>query len=150
MTPFYHGHIPETSGIYRITCIPTSKFYIGSAVNLYHRRVCHFNDLQHGTHRNSRLQRAWNKYGPDAFTFEVLELILIPFLLEREQYWFDKLQPFGDKGFNLDRIAGSRIGSEVSPATRAKLRAANLGRKDSEETISKRANAIRGRSQSPE
>ncbi len=94
MTPFYHGHIPETSGIYRITCIPTSKFYIGSAVNLYHRRVCHFNDLQHGTHRNSRLQRAWNKYGPDAFTFEVLELILIPFLLEREQYWFDKLQPF--------------------------------------------------------
>lgn len=141
---------PATSGIYQITCTVTGKFYIGSAVNLYHRRVCHFNDLQHGKHRNSKLQRAWNKYGPDAFTFEVLELVLTPFLLEREQCWLDKLKPFKDKGFNIHPTAGSRIGAEVSPATRAKLRDANLGRKDSEETIRKRVNAMKGRSQSQE
>jgi len=55
------------------------------------------------------LQAAWNKYGPDVFTFEVLEYVLPMSLTAREQYWFEKLKPFDKKGFNLDRVAGSSL-----------------------------------------
>jgi hypothetical protein len=38
------------------------------------------------------LQNAWNKYGEDNFYFSVLELVPDKDkLIEREQYWIDKL-----------------------------------------------------------
>ncbi len=128
MTPLYHDRIPTTSGIYRITCTVTGKFYIGSAINLRKRRRDHFFYLERNEHHNPKLQAAWNKYGPDAFTFEVLELVLPISLTAREQYWFNKLNPFGKRGFNLDRVAGSSLGRVVSQASREKSRATQLGR----------------------
>ncbi len=117
--------IPATSGIYRIVNTINGKLYIGSAVNLRDRKRCHFKELRHNTHRNSKLQHAWNKYGSDNFTFEIIELVLIPELLTaREQYWIDKLKPF----FNIARIAGSQLGVKRSPETRAKLSASRLGK----------------------
>src|SRR6266700_6394202 len=111
--------IPATPGIYRITCIVTKKIYIGSAINLRARWQNHCAYLRQNKHHNPKLQNAWNKYGPDAFVFEVLEIVLIPDLLTaREQYWFSKLKPFGNKGFNLAPIAGSSLGRVVSEATR--------------------------------
>src|SRR5216683_1998974 len=123
-----HSTIPATSGIYRITCAVTGKIYIGSAINLYRRRYTHFGYLQRNQHHNPKLQAAWNKYGSDTFTFEVLELVLPISLTAREQYWFKKLDPFGKKGFNLDRVAGSRFGRVVSQASREKSRITQLGR----------------------
>src|SRR5258706_717986 len=121
--------IPATSGIYRIVCSVTGKFYIGSAVNLQNRWSVHQHFLKKGTHTNSKLQRAWNKYGPESFIFEVIELVLVPELLTaREQYWFDKLKPFGNKGFNLDRVAGSRLGAKMLPHVKEALRNAHLGK----------------------
>ncbi len=108
---------PETPGIYRITCIVTGKFYIGSAVNLRKRQKDHRHLLNQGTHRNPKLQNAWRKYGKDAFSFDILELVLTPELLTaREQYWFNKLKPFDKNGYNIDRVAGSRYGSKQSKA----------------------------------
>ena len=66
--------IPPTSGIYMITCTTNKKIYIGSTCNLYNRRRDHFSALRQKRHGNPYLQRAWNKYGEQAFTFEVLEL----------------------------------------------------------------------------
>ena len=174
MTALYHERMPNTPGIYRITCAPTGKIYIGSAVNLRWRRKTHFRTLQRNEHRNPKLQNAWNKYGPDNFTFEVLELVLLPEMLTaREQYWFEKLKPFGSKGFNLDRVAGSSLGRVVSQASREKSRATQLGRpstrigwkptpeqlerarishrgnKQSEEHIRKRVAARRGQKRTP-
>jgi len=123
-----HSTIPATSGIYRITCAVTRKIYIGSAMNLRKRWKDHSFYLQRNEHHNPKLQAAWNKYGPDAFTFEVWELVLPISLTAREQYWFKKLDPFGKKGFNLDRVAGSRFGRVVSQASREKSRATQLGR----------------------
>ncbi len=128
MSPLYHEGIPNTSGIYRITCTITGKIYVGSALNLRKRRKDHFGTLERNEHRNPKLQAAWNKYGSDAFTFEVLEYVLPISLTAREQYWFQKLQPFGKKGFNLDRVAGSSLGRVVSQASREKSRATQLGR----------------------
>src|SRR6266581_8950197 len=119
---------PTTSGIYRITCIVTGKFYIGSAINLCKRKNIHLHALRRNTHENPKLQNAWNKYGEPTFTFEVLEMVLPMSLTAREQYWFEKLKPFDKKGFNLDRGAGSSLGRVVSQASREKSRATQLGR----------------------
>src|SRR5689334_12150640 len=123
MTPLYHSiqPPPETSGIYRITCTVTGKFYIGSALNLYSRWANHFSSLRRNVHGNPKLQNAFNKYGEDAFAFDILELVLIPEMLTaREQHWFEKLNPFGENGFNIDRIAGSALGRKLSAEHREK------------------------------
>ncbi len=124
-----HSTIPATSGIYRITCAVTGKIYIGSAVNLRRRWIDHRKHLRNNTHDNEKLQRAWNKYGGDAFTFEIIEFVLIPELLTtREQYWLDKVKPFGNKGLNMAKIAGSSLGIKRSPETREKLSALKRGK----------------------
>lgn len=111
--------IPQTSGIYRIVCTATKKVYIGSAVNLRQRKVDHFKTLRGNRHANARLQRAWNKYGGDAFEFEIIEFVLAPFLLEREQYWLDKTRSYDDRrGFNIALVAGSHYGLKRSDAAR--------------------------------
>ena len=120
--------IPETSGIYRITCIATGKIYIGSAINLWKRWKVHRRELNRGRHHNPILQNAWNKYGKESFVFEVLELVLPISLTAREQYWLDTVKPFSRKGFNVDRVAGSPLGRKHTPETRAKLREINLGK----------------------
>lgn len=129
MQPYYTPNIPIVSGIYCITCTITRKIYVGSARNLRKRCAEHFNTLHRNEHHNPKMQAAFNKYGPDAFLFEVLELVLLPELLTaREQYWFEKLKPFGNKGFNLDRVAGSSLGRVLSQITRDKIGAANSGK----------------------
>lgn len=61
------------SGIYRITCMPTGEFYLGSAGSIERRWWEHRNQLRKGVHHTQRLQLAWTTHGEDAFVFEVLE-----------------------------------------------------------------------------
>lgn len=153
------SNIPKSSGIYRITCTATGKIYIGSSINLHKRWLEHCGGLRRGDHGNQKLQRAWDKYGAQSFIFEVLELVLIPeFLTAREQYWIDKLKPFGDNGFNMAPTAGSTLGRKFSPETKKKIADAQRGKKESPETRAK-LSAMRkgqpmpwlvGRKQSPE
>ncbi len=62
-----------------------------------------------GVLRNKRLQEDWNTYGPDQFTFEVLDYLESEAdslqqqrddLTELEALWLEKLQPYGGKGYN--------------------------------------------------
>src|SRR5258708_1253606 len=133
--------IPATLGIYKVTCIGNGRFYIGSAVNLQQRKRQHFSDLRLNKHGNRHVQRAWNKYGEQAFTFEVLEQVLPISLLAREQYWLNKLKPFGRKGFNIAREAGSNLGWKHTPEARAKMK----GREFSPEHIAKLSEAKLGK-----
>lgn len=148
------NHIPATPGIYRITCIANNRIYVGSTANLHKRQLDHFSYLRRNKHQNPYLQRAWNKYGEQAFTFEVLELVLVPeMLITREQYWFDKLKPFGNKGFNIAREAGHRVrlGRPHTPEARAKIGLVhignkyNLGKVRSPETLEKLRQSHRGK-----
>lgn len=139
--------IPRTSGIYQITCIPTGKIYIGSAINLQYRQRKHWEKLRRGGHENTYLQHAWDKYGESAFTFTVIELILSSFLLEREQYWIDKTRCCTRKrGFNISIKAGAPMfGRKHSPEALEKIRKASSGRIQSEETRQKKSTALKGR-----
>lgn len=61
--------------IYRITNMLTDDYYIGSAESFERRRWQHQYALKRNEHKNPRMQAAWNKYGPDAFVFEVIEVV---------------------------------------------------------------------------
>lgn len=152
--------LPRTSGIYRITCTANNKIYIGSTSNLYKRQHDHFADMKRGAHGNRHLQAAWNKYGGDTFTFEVLEYVMPWSRIDREQYWLDLLKPYNNAiGFNVAirargdklsaehraNISQSNMGHPVSVEARAKMSASKKGKPVLLETCEKAWAAITGR-----
>ena len=140
--------IPKTSGIYKITCTANGKIYIGSSNNCEHRWMYHRRDLRGGRHHSIYLQRAWNKYGEKSFMFEVIELVMPWSLLDREQYWLDKLKP----EFNVSSLAqcpSSWKGRKHTPETRAKISAANMGHMVSIESRAKISKARKGTKRDP-
>ena len=58
--------------IYKIENIKNNKKYIGLTNNIARRRARHFTDLKCNRHDNSFLQKEYNIYGKDAFTFEII------------------------------------------------------------------------------
>lgn len=132
-------------GIYLITNTVNGKVYVGSSVDLDKRWYMHQNRLTAGAHRNSHLQRAWQKYGASAFTFSVLELTERECLIEREQFWIDKLCASDEVSYNICRTAANtRLGVKVSEETRQRMSAATTGQRHSEETRERIAAAKRG------
>lgn len=108
-------------GIYAITNTLNGKQYVGSAVYFGRRWSIHRQHLTANRHHSAKLQRAWNKYGADAFTFTVLEQVEERSqLLAREQFWMDELAPW----YNIYRTAGSPLGSKHTPEERARISAA--------------------------
>lgn len=97
----------KESGIYLITCRSTSKRYIGSSKDVWYRWRSHKKDLKRQCHKNRYLQRAWNKYGADAFDCVIIENVPDESqLLLREQHWLDLLKP----EYNLAPKADKPIG----------------------------------------
>lgn len=61
-----------TCGIYRITHIASGKYYLGSSLNTEKRLGEHLRLLRNSEHSNHHLQHAFDKYGAEAFCFEVI------------------------------------------------------------------------------
>ena len=77
-------------GTYEIRNKLDGMAYGGSSGNIERRRGDHRRALCRGKHHCIRFQRAWNKYGKDAFEFIVLEVIEDAVLrLAAEQIWLD-------------------------------------------------------------
>lgn len=99
-------------------------------------------DLKRGDHHSRPLQRAWGKYGPENFVFEIIESISDRgLLISREQAAFDALRP----EYNACKVAGSTVGVVCSDETRAKLSRAHKGRSFSEETRKRISQAQKSR-----
>lgn len=118
--------MPATSGIYKILCRVSGKFYIGSSCDTHKRRLEHWSSLRRGAHHASRLQRAWTKYGEAAFEFEVIERVPVERLIEAEQRWLDTSRSYDrDFGYNSATCAeASARGRKHSEASKEKNRAA--------------------------
>lgn len=126
-------------GIYAIRHVRSGKLYIGSAVDFWARWKGHRLDLCKRKHHSRHLQHAWDKYGADAFVWEILEAVdwdidLIP----TEQRYLDDLQPWRRKvGYNVCSIAGSVLGIKHTPEQRASKSARQKGHAVSDETRAK-------------
>lgn len=84
--------LPKVSGVYLLTCNANGKQYVGSSVDIKMRVGTHFyRDFKKFPWRE--FYQDIGKYGFDGFSMEVLELCDRNDMLEREQYYYDKLQP---------------------------------------------------------
>lgn len=109
-------------GIYKIES-RDGKVYVGSAVSISARWASHRKDLNKQRHHSKHLQRSWNKYGADHFTFSVIEFVDDKSkLLHYEQIWlnilFDSLDIHDI--YNENRVAGSSLGRKLTPEQRQK------------------------------
>lgn len=96
-------------GIYRVLNRANGKALVGSSVNLPAILRRHRFQLEAAMHQNRTLQADWQAYGPEAFEFEVLD-VLEPAdrsdynpaddLQALEELWLDKLSPFENNGYN--------------------------------------------------
>lgn len=134
------------SGIYEVRNTVNGKAYVGSATTFRKRFNLHRRLLDRGEHHARPLQRAWKKYGPGAFVFEVLERVAdLSILIEREQHWLDR-RLAAKTAYNMAKVAGSRLGMTSSPVTRARISAAKKGKPLSAEARAKLSAAALARS----
>jgi len=81
----------QSTGIYKIENLENKKYYIGSTSESFCKRFSyHIGALRRGTHKNTYLQNAFNKYKEDGFQFIILERCSPEKCLEREQIYLDK------------------------------------------------------------
>jgi len=83
-----------TPGCYKITNRINGKFYVGSSSDIHERWKGHINNLNHPNpkkHHNKYLQAAWNKYGEDAFDFEILAICPEHMARDVEQGYLDEI-----------------------------------------------------------
>ena len=132
--------------IYIIENLINGKAYIGQTKNKTKRRVDHFSLLRHNKHHNDYLQRAWNKYGEEAFEFNLLDSSESPEEIDRIEVlliaWYKEL----DLCYNHE--SGGHVLIEHSPETIEKLRQATLKQFENgmpEETKQKIGEASSGR-----
>jgi len=97
------------AGVYQIKNTKNLKILIESTSNLKTINGKQFS-LEMGTHQNKQLQEELIEFGAEAFVFEVLEILETPeegyfdakdSLKKLREKWLDKLQPYGERGYNL-------------------------------------------------
>ncbi len=97
------------AGVYQIKNRMNQKILVGSTRNLKTLNGLRFMLETNGYTTNKELQEEWNRFGKEAFTFSVLEKLKKkddPFFIEKEalmeleEKWLEKLQPFGERGYN--------------------------------------------------
>lgn len=74
------------------------------------------------------IYKALLKYGYGEFRLEILEYCNFQVLLQREQFYMDKLNP----DYNIFKFAGSSLGYRYSEASRAKMSMSQIGKKAGE------------------
>jgi hypothetical protein len=102
-------------GVYKIYHVAKADvFYIGSASGTMGKKACqlgfynrfrqHLHHLEHNKHASKYLQNVVNKYGIEGLRFEIIEVVDSTdrtYILEREQYYLDLLNP----GYNSSTLA---------------------------------------------
>ena len=96
------------AGVFQIRNTKNQKVLVLSTANLKTINGRRF-ELQSGGFTNRDLQKEWQEFGEESFVFEVLEVLkgkddpardLKLMLAELEETWLNKLEPYGDRGYN--------------------------------------------------
>lgn len=111
MPTLFKNTAENKPGIYRIVCLPTGQFYLGSAKSVRHRWHVHNHHLRNNTSPHWRLQQAWNRYGAEKFAFEVIAYTEEPVRVALEQQYLDETRCWDRQvGFNVNKVAGKTAG----------------------------------------
>lgn len=103
------------AGIFQVKNTVNGKVLLGSSTNLHGPLNKHRFMLKIRNHDNKQLQKDWDQLGPDAFVFEILEVVqekdTPTFSVEDEltlleEIWQERFEPWGDRGYNTK---GARI-----------------------------------------
>lgn len=119
----------KISGIYCIENTINHKKYIGKSNNIYKRWYEERRGLEKEYFHNIHLQRAWNKYGEDAFEFYIIEQCEESILAEREQFWISNFNTYYD-GYNQTLGGEGSLGAVCSDIKRQKIKDAHIGEKN--------------------
>lgn len=102
---------PKPMGIFQIRNLTNEKVFIGKSENLDGILNRHEFALKANGHQNKQLQADYNELGAENFVFEILEELEqregldtkkeLEFL---EDLWLEKLEPYGEKGYNEPKI----------------------------------------------
>lgn len=129
-----------TCGIYCITNNINGKKYIGQSIMIDVRLNEHKRNLKNNKHSNIHLQNAWNKYGGNAFEFNIIKCCKERYLNRFEKMYIRIHNTFKN-GYNRHIGGGSCSGENAlfygrhhSEESKKKISEANKGACRSEET----------------
>ena len=129
------------SGVYMIYSNIDKKLnYIGSSININQRIRNHYLEIINLRHNNKKMQNYFIKNGLDNFKYDILEVVDIENLIEREQYYIDKFNPY----FNVLKKAYSNLGYKHTEETKLLISKINTGRKMSYDQIQRGVIARKG------
>lgn len=107
---YLQTHTPM--GVYQIRNLTNNKVFVRAALNLPGILTSNKMQLNSGNHPNKQLQAEWNEFGSASFAFEVLDELTatqgagydyradLAFL---EALWLEKLEPYGERGYNAKK-----------------------------------------------
>ncbi len=114
------NNFKNIKGIYLWYNNINNKFYIGSSINLYNRLYTYFS-LKILSNNNMLIYKALLKYGYENFSLMIIEIISNNKninILEREQYYFNLLNPT----YNILKNSHNSTGFKHSPETIEKMK----------------------------
>ena len=136
------------TGIYLITNMVNGKIYVGQAMDIEDRWANHRAGLNGGYHVNKHLQRAWDKYGADSFSFTVLTECAEEQLNTMEEYFIFCLDSYDSRvGYNKNYGGG---GGRPTEETKKKIGEFHKGKTLSAETKRKLSEFHKGKTLSAE
>jgi len=130
------------SGVHKIICLTTDKFYIGGTRDLRARWKEHRSTLRKNRHSSPKLQQAFNAYGESNFIVAIIEFCPRTELKQREQHYLDLYTPH-ETGYNIlpsaQSLRGRKWPAEACRKKSIRMRGntLSLGRKHSTETLAK-------------
>jgi group I intron endonuclease len=141
-------------GIYGIHNTVSDKWYVGQTINTETRWRLHLVALRKNTGHNTHFKAAWDKYGPAAFVFVLLEEVTdAGQLTVREEFWLQTKRATSNGVYNKRPAAGSSRGVKMPPRTAeaaARNGAARRGQKRSLEARARMSAAHIGKPLTPE
>lgn len=105
---------PRPMGVFLIRNNLSNKVFLGAGVDLQGLINRYTFQLKNGSHPNKSLQADWNEFGSNNFAFEIVDEFKPPNdpafdaraeLLVLENLWLEKLQPFGERGYNEPKLS---------------------------------------------
>lgn len=116
-------------GVFLIRNNLSEKIFLGAGLNLHGTINRHTFQLKNGVHPNKQLQADWNQLGSDNFAFEIIDELMPaadPDFDERaelvflEKLWLQKLQPFGDRGYNVPKLSRAEMLRRIATLNRSR------------------------------